>query len=186
MQQTWKEKCAEALTRGMISGPAAMMPRINVSPIHDALLVVDMQNDFVCPDGALSVPAAMEVIPVINHISHTYDFRAVVATKDWHPPNHCSFRSPEGPGGLWPPHCVQQTYGAELHPRLQLRRVDHIVHKGSDVDAESYSGFADEHGKSSDLATLLRDMGVRRVFICGVALDYCVYYTALDALKENV
>ncbi|RNF23134.1 alpha/beta-hydrolase [Trypanosoma conorhini] len=184
-QEAREDKARRGTCTKGTSVAAAATPLITVSPRHDALVVVDMQNDFVRPDGPLSVPGAAEVVPVINRLCRAYRFRAVVVTKDWHPPGHCSFRRPAGPGGPWPPHCVQATAGAALHPRLRLGNVDHVVHKGSDADAECYSGFSDEHGKATGLAALLREMDVRRVFICGVAFDYCVYYTALDALKEN-
>lgn len=159
-----------------------MVVPIVVSPLHDALLVVDMQNDFVRPDGALSVSGAAEVIPVVNRLCGAHAFRAVVATKDWHPPDHSSFRAA---GGRWPAHCVQGTMGAALHPLLRLGGGCHVVQKGTDAAAECYSGFGDEKGRPTGLGALLRKMGVRRVFVCGVAFDYCVYYTALGALKER-
>ncbi|KAF8296550.1 putative nicotinamidase [Trypanosoma cruzi] len=174
-----KDFCA-----GESSGPAKSPSLIAVSPLHDALVVVDMQNDFVSPCGALSVPGAMEVIPVINHVCQAHKFRTIAVAKDWHPPDHSSFCKPAGPGGQWPPHCVQGTDGAELHSSLRLGRMDCVIHKGADRDAECYSCFGDVNGKKTGLATLLREMDVRRVFICGVAFDFCVYYTALDAVKE--
>ncbi|ORC91204.1 putative pyrazinamidase/nicotinamidase [Trypanosoma theileri] len=175
------------------------MPLSDVSPVHDALLIVDMQNDFVRPDGALAVPAAPEVIPVINEICRRRSFRAVVLTKDWHPPDHCSFRrsnnnnnnkdnnndNNNNNGGPWPPHCVRGTPGAELHADLQTAAATHIIHKGVSAAAESYSAFADECGTTTGLAALLRGLSVRRVWICGVAYEYCVYFTARDAVRAG-
>jgi nicotinamidase/pyrazinamidase len=140
----------------------------------DALIIVDVQNDF-CPGGALAVPRGDEVVPVINRLlEHRW---LAVATKDWHPAEHCSF---EAHGGPWPPHCVQQTKGAELHPGLDATRVQLIVTKGSHPDRDAYSGF-----DGTELAKILREKGVRRVIIGGIATDYCVRATAQDALHEG-
>ncbi|CCD16978.1 unnamed protein product [Trypanosoma congolense IL3000] len=160
-------------------------PSIEISSQHDALLVVDMQNDFVKTDGRLSVAGAEKLLPTLNHIIKNLSFRAVVASKDWHPPNHISFRKEDGTGGQWPPHCVQSTPGAEFHRDLEQGGITHIVHKATSLDSESYSAFCDEAGVTTGLGAMLHAMGVKRIFVCGVAYDYCVYYTSLDARKEN-
>jgi nicotinamidase/pyrazinamidase len=140
----------------------------------DALIIVDVQNDF-CPGGALAVPCGDEVVPVINRLlEHRW---LSVATMDWHPDEHSSF---ESRGGPWPRHCVQHTAGAELHPKLDATKVQLVITKGSHPDHDAYSGF---HG--TDLAKILRDKGVQRVVVCGIATDYCVRATAHDALHEG-
>jgi len=140
----------------------------------DALIVVDVQNDF-CAGGALPVPDADSVVGPINHLMQTVPF--VVATRDWHPRQHKSFREHGGP---WPVHCVQETGGAELHPRLHTSQIDAIVDAGCEPDHEGYSGF--EH---TELERLLRDQGVDTVHVAGLALDYCVKATALDARRAG-
>ncbi|KAG8342939.1 putative Isochorismatase family [Trypanosoma vivax] len=162
-----------------------MTSKLEISPHHDALLIVDVQNDFVQPNGALAVPEGPEVVPVINHISSTYTFRAVVASKDWHPLNHISFRNEDGTGGTWPPHCQQSTKGAKLHPDLRQEKLTHIVHKATLADADSYSVFGDDSGRTTGLTEMLKGMGVRRLFICGLAYDFCVYHTSLDAARAG-
>jgi nicotinamidase/pyrazinamidase len=150
------------------------MRRISVDSETDALIIVDVQNDF-CPGGALAVPYGDEVIPVINRLlEHRW---LSVATMDWHPAEHGSF---ESRGGPWPPHCVQQTAGAELHSELDAPKVQLVITKGSHPDQEAYSGF-----QGTNLAKILRDKGVRRVVVCGIATDYCVRATAHDALHEG-
>jgi nicotinamidase/pyrazinamidase len=150
------------------------MGAISADPATDALLVVDVQNDF-CPGGALPVSGGHEVVPVINQLlKHDW---LTVATMDWHPAEHCSF---EPYGGPWPPHCVQGTTGAALHPDLDAAQIDVIITKGSHADEEAYSGF---HG--TELSQILRDKGVKRVVVCGLATDYCVRATARDALQEG-
>jgi nicotinamidase/pyrazinamidase len=136
----------------------------------DALIVVDVQVDF-CPGGALAVPEADQVIAAINRLAA--DHRLVVATRDWHPPDHCSFRAQ---GGTWPEHCVAGTPGAALHADLRLPLDVHIVDKGVARDLPGYSGF-----ESTGLDRWLSERGVNRVAIVGLALDYCVRATALDA-----
>ena len=140
----------------------------------DALIVVDVQNDFV-PGGALPVPDGDEVIEPINGLAERAPF--VVATRDWHPPNHLSF---EQEGGPWPVHCVRDTDGAQLHPELESSRIDAIVDAGREPEDEGYSGF--EH---TDLEQVLRDHGVDTVHVAGLALDYCVKETALDARRAG-
>jgi nicotinamidase/pyrazinamidase len=161
-----------------------------------ALIIVDIQNDFV-PGGALAVPAGDEIIPLVNDLQKSFNF--VVATQDWHPENHKSFASshPEKKVFdqivlhgldqiLWPDHCIQGTWGAELHRGLSLKKVEAIFRKGMDPDIDSYSGFYDNgYKKSTGLAGYLRERKVTKVYICGLASDYCVFYTAKDAIKEN-
>jgi len=140
----------------------------------DGLIVVDVQNDF-CAGGALAVPDGDAVVDPINRLAQQIPF--VVATRDWHPPDHRSFAEQGGP---WPVHCVRETEGAQLHPRLHSSQIDAIVDKGREPDDEGYSGF--EH---TDLERLLRDQGVDEVHVAGLALEYCVRATALDARKAG-
>ena len=142
-----------------------------------ALIIVDFQNDFARPDGALSVPAGEEIAGRINAHAASGDYDLVLATRDWHPPDHGSFAAQGGP---WPPHCVQGTDGAALHPALDTEPLDGIVDKGQDPGTEGYSGF-----EATGLAERLRDAGVDEVTIVGLATDYCVKNTALDALREG-
>lgn len=146
----------------------------------DALLIVDMQNDFL-PGGSLAVPQGDTLLPDINDLAHK-TFDAVIATQDWHPAHHCSFSEQ---GGQWPSHCVAGSQGAALHADLDTAPISHIVHKGMRHDAECYSAFADEHGRSTGLTGLLTGIGIRRVILCGVALDYCVSASALDSLHAG-
>jgi len=150
------------------------MSPIAVDSTRDTLIIVDVQNDL-CPGGALPVPGGHEVIPCINRLLQ-YHWLSV-ATKDWHPANHCSFKPQGGP---WPPHCVQQTSGAELHPGLDATKIQLVITKGSHPNKEAYSGF---HG--TELAKILREKGIKRVLLCGLATDYCVRATAHDALQEG-
>jgi nicotinamidase/pyrazinamidase len=150
------------------------MSTVAVDSRQDALIIVDVQNDF-CPGGALAVPNGHEVIPVINRLLRQRWL--AVATKDWHPAEHCSFKPHGGP---WPPHCVQGTVGAELHPELHAANIQLIITKGSRPDKDAYSGF-----DGTELATILREQGVKRVVVCGLATDYCVSATAHDALKAG-
>ena len=143
----------------------------------DALIIVDYQNDFARPDGALSVPAGEEVAGHINELAASGAYELVVATRDWHPPDHGSFTEQ---GGIWPVHCVQGTAGAELHPALDTGPIDAIVDKGQDPGTEGYSAF-----DATELAGALRARGVDAVTIVGLATDYCVKNTALDALREG-
>jgi nicotinamidase/pyrazinamidase len=155
------------------------------------LVIVDVQNDFL-PGGALAVPGGEEVIPLINSFSGGFD--KVVATQDWHPPGHVSFASARGAepytsvkeGGreraLWPDHCVQGTPGAELARDLDTRPVSLILRKGASRGLDSYSAFVEEDGKTeTGLRHYLNGLGLREVYVCGLALDYCVLATALDA-----
>ena len=145
--------------------------------VPDALIIVDYQNDFARPDGALSVPAGEEVADHINALARSGDYELVLATRDWHPPDHGSFTEQ---GGIWPVHCVQGTPGAELHPALDTEPLDAIVDKGQDPGTEGYSAF-----DATSLAETLRARGVDAVTVVGLATDYCVKNTALDALREG-
>ncbi|HEY3414210.1 MAG TPA: nicotinamidase [Armatimonadota bacterium] len=135
-----------------------------------ALIVVDVQNDF-CPGGTLAVPNGDAVVPAINRLMNR--FPLIVATQDWHPANHCSFVEQ---GGIWPPHCVAGTPGAELHPDLRADSVALRVRKATTPEADAYSGF-----QGTDLAEQLRSRGADEVAVVGLATDYCVKATALDA-----
>lgn len=160
----------------------------------EALILVDIQNDF-CPGGALAVPDGDAVVAVANALSPRYEL--VVATQDFHPPSHLSFaqnhigKKPyeqielDGlPQVLWPPHCVQGTKGAELHPALDLSHVRRVFTKGTDERIDSYSGFFDNgQRKATGLGDYLKAQGVTRVYVLGLATDYCVKWTALDAVR---
>lgn len=139
-------------------------------------MIVDFQNDFT-PGGALAVPDGDAIAPALNELAADHRFDLVVATRDWHPPEHSSFAAQGGP---WPEHCVAGTEGSELHPGLDTALVDVVVDKGTEAGTEGYSGF-----DGTDLASLLRDRGIDRVTIAGLATDYCVRATALDALKAG-
>ena len=143
---------------------------------RDALIIVDVQRDF-CSEGALPVPEGERIIPVLNKYIEKFSKAGglIVATRDWHPPNHISFKNY---GGTWPPHCIQGTPGADFHPDLKLPKESKIVSKASQADKEAYSGF-----DGTDLERELRDAGIRRVFVGGLATDYCVKSTVLDALN---
>jgi nicotinamidase/pyrazinamidase len=141
---------------------------------HSALILVDIQNDF-CPGGSLAVKDGDRIVPVVNELQKR--FALIVATKDWHPAGHSSFAS------LWPPHCVQETAGAEFVAGLDTSRIARVFLKGTDMEIDSYSGFFDnEHRRATGLGDYLKERGVTDVTIAGLATDYCVKYTALDAL----
>jgi nicotinamidase/pyrazinamidase len=139
-----------------------------------ALIVVDVQNDF-CPGGALAVPDGDAVVEAVNRMASDAPF--VVATRDWHPPDHGSFAAQGGP---WPVHCVRDTPGAALHAGIDQGQIDAIVDKGELSDREGYSGF-----EGTGLDRLLRERGVDAVDVAGLALDYCVKATALDAKRAG-
>ncbi|HEX3356161.1 MAG TPA: bifunctional nicotinamidase/pyrazinamidase [Tepidisphaeraceae bacterium] len=156
------------------------------------LILVDLQNDF-CPGGALAVREGDRIIPVINQLQPKFDL--IVATQDWHPPNHGSFAA-NHPGKnvgdvidlaglpqiLWPTHCVQNSRGAELVTALDQSRIARIFQKGTDPMIDSYSGFFDNgHRKSTGMGEWLVQRGVKSIHVCGLATDYCVKFTALDA-----
>ena len=163
---------------------------------QDALIVVDVQNDF-CPGGALAVPRGDEVIATINKLALA--FRHVMLTQDWHPPGHFSFASSHpgsnafdtvtasyGPQVLWPDHCVQGTAGAEFHGALQVRHACLVVRKGLDRKIDSYSAFYEnDRATPTGLAGYLRERGTKRIFLAGLALDFCVRYSAEDARRED-
>ena len=141
-----------------------------------ALVLVDIQNDF-CPGGALAVPEGDAVVPVANKLAEKFDL--VVATQDWHPPDHSSFVEN---GGIWPPHCVQGSRGAEFVPGLDTGKVQRVFQKGVEQAVDSYSGFYDnDHQRATGLGDYLKEQGVDEVYVCGLATDYCVKFTALDA-----
>ena len=160
----------------------------------NALIIVDVQNDF-CPGGVLAVREGDQIVPVINRLQPRFDL--IVATQDWHPANHGSFaanhpgRQPGEvielaglPQTLWPVHCVQGTRGAELHPGLDRSRISEIIRKGTEPTIDSYSGFFDNGRRAATgLEQFLRDRLVDKVYVCGLATDYCVKATALDALS---
>ena len=161
-----------------------------------ALIIVDMQNDFLS-GGSLEVPAGDEIIPIVNSIQQYFDL--VVATQDWHPSNHKGFASSH-PGKkpfeeidlhgikqtLWPDHCVQGTVGAQFASLVNMNRVEAIFRKGTDVEMDSYSGFYDNgHKKSTGLAEYLKGKEMTKIYFAGIAGDYCVYFSALDALSEG-
>jgi nicotinamidase/pyrazinamidase len=159
---------------------------------NDVLLVVDVQNDF-CPDGTLAVPHGDEVAIVVNGLARC--FRHVVLTQDWHPPDHQSFASAHpgktphdvievsyGPQILWPDHCVQGTHGAEFRDDLDIPHAQLIIRKGFRADVDSYSAFLEnDHVTPTGLAGYLRERGLTRVFLAGLAFDFCVRYSAEDA-----
>lgn len=165
-----------------------------IDPQTDALIVVDIQNDF-CPGGALAVADGDRIVEPVNALMAR--FAHVVLTQDWHPAGHRSFASahpgrqpyetidmPYGPQTLWPDHCVQGTSGAAFHPRLDMTAAALIVRKGMRPDIDSYSAFFENDRRTpTGLAGSLRELGVKRVFLCGLATDFCVRYSALDARR---
>jgi nicotinamidase/pyrazinamidase len=150
---------------------------------RDALIVVDVQNDF-CPGGALAVENGDEVVPVLNrYIERFVALRLpIFATRDWHPVKTTHFKAY---GGVWPVHCVQGTHGAEFHPDLKLTPEITIVSAGMAADEDGYSGFLGRDSSGRSLAALLRDRGVERLLIGGLATDYCVKHTVLDGIQEG-
>src|SRR5688572_15626086 len=158
-------------------------------PMRAALVLVDLQNDF-CPGGALAVADGDRVVPLANALARSKKFDLVVATQDWHPPDHASFAANhpgrevgdhidlEGlPQILWPAHCVQGTWGAGLHPALDATRIDKVFQKGIDPALDSYSGFFDNgHRRSTGLGDYLKAAGITDVYILGLATDYCVKF----------
>ena len=164
----------------------------------DALLVIDAQNDF-CEGGALAVQGGAGIMPLINRLAERFD--TVIATQDWHTPDQISFASNHegaapfteievayGRQMLWPDHCLQDTHGAAFHPEVApaVTKALAVVRKGYNPAVDSYSGFYEnDHRTATGLAGLLRDRGVTRVFLCGLAYDYCVRFTAEDAVNEG-
>jgi nicotinamidase/pyrazinamidase len=163
---------------------------------NDVLIVVDVQKDF-CPGGALAVPQGDEIVPIVNRLAT--QFRNVVLTQDWHPRGHLSFASthpgkcpyetiaaPYGPQVLWPDHCVQETPGAAFHNALQIPHAALVLRKGMDRAIDSYSAFYENDRKTpTGLVGYLRERGVTRVFLAGLAFDFCVRYSAEDARRES-
>ena len=159
-----------------------------------ALIVIDVQNDF-CPGGALAVPQGDAILRGVNALMPEFD--AVVLTQDWHPAGHSSFASshegndpyevitmPYGPQVLWPDHCIQGSIGAQFHPELQTDRADLIIRKGYNPDIDSYSAFFEnDHRTSTGLEGYLRTRGIERLTMVGLALDFCVNFSAVDAAK---
>lgn len=163
-------------------------------PDTDVLVVIDVQNDF-CPGGALAVAGGDQVVPVINRLAPR--FQHLVLTQDWHPSGHRSFASahpgqapfssvrlPYGEQTLWPDHCVQGTAGAEFHPQLRLPAAQLVIRKGFRPGIDSYSAFFENDRLTpTGLAGYLRERGLKRAFFCGLATDYCVGWSALDARR---
>jgi nicotinamidase/pyrazinamidase len=160
----------------------------------DVLLIIDVQTDF-CAGGALAVADGDAVVPVVNRLAGR--FQHVVLTQDWHPPRHSSFASshsdsasfdvvsmPYGQQTLWPDHCVQGTPGAAFHPQLATERAELVIRKGFRPEIDSYSAFYENDRRTpTGLAGYLRERGLTRVFLAGLATDFCVYYSALDARR---
>jgi nicotinamidase/pyrazinamidase len=182
---------------------AAELERMRMTQIDDptirdddVLLVIDVQNDF-CPGGALAVPDGDAVVPVINRLAAR--FPHVLLTQDWHPPGHSSFASghpghepfgtveaPYGTQVLWPDHCVQGTPGAAFHADLEVVRAELILRKGFRPHIDSYSAFYENDRKTpTGLAGYLRERGLGRLFLTGLATDFCVFYSAIDARREG-
>lgn len=160
----------------------------------EAIVVIDIQNDF-CPGGALAVTGGDDIIAQINALLPTYQTR--ILTQDWHPANHSSFATnhpgatafsmidmPYGPQVLWPTHCVQGTFGAAFHSNLATDRADLIIRKGFRPEVDSYSAlFENDHKTPTGLEGYLRTRGITRITLCGLALDFCVAYSAIDAAR---
>jgi nicotinamidase/pyrazinamidase len=161
---------------------------------EDLLLIIDVQNDF-CPGGALAVNEGDAVVPMINRLSQRFDHTAL--TQDWHPSGHSSFATshpgsapfetvamPYGQQTLWPDHCVQGTAGAAFHPKLSTERAELVIRKGFRPEIDSYSAFYENDRRTpTGLAGYLRERGLKRIFLAGLATDYCVYYSAVDARR---
>jgi nicotinamidase/pyrazinamidase len=156
----------------------------------DALLVIDVQNDF-CPGGALAVSGGDEIVPLVNALARRFDH--VLLTQDWHPTGHISFASthaaepyatiaaPYGRQTLWPDHCLQHSEGAAFHPGLDLPHAELILRKGFRPEIDSYSAFLEnDHVTPTGLAGYLRERGLKRLFLCGLAYDFCVRFSAVD------
>lgn len=176
------------------SNEAAKLNISNYKKDKDALIVVDVQNDF-CPGGSLAVKNGNKIIPTINEVQKNFNF--IFYTQDWHPSDHSSF-STNNPGKdvystidmfygkqvIWPPHCVFNTEGANFHKDLNVEKAKAIIRKGYRKEIDSYSGFYENDRKTpTGLHGILTNLAIKRVFICGLALDFCVNYTAIDATK---
>jgi nicotinamidase/pyrazinamidase len=156
---------------------------MKIDPARDALVVVDLQNDF-CPGGALAVRDGDAIVPVVNRYLERFASAGapVFLTRDWHPPVTTHFQAY---GGVWPPHCVQGTRGAEFHPGLKPPAGAEIVSKGMDPTRDSYSAFQAEDSAGQPFPTVLTSRGVRRLYVGGLATDYCVRASVLDALNAG-
>lgn len=164
--------------------------------MKEALIIIDIQNDFTA-GGSLEVPEANEIIPAVNALQN--HFEHIVATQDWHPAGHGSFASSHEDRQpfdiidlhgleqvLWPDHCVQESPGAEFHPELETGRIQAIFRKGMDPAIDSYSGFYDNgRRRSTGLSNFLKGLDISHLHFCGLAADYCVYYSIKDALREG-
>ncbi len=162
----------------------------------DILLVIDLQNDF-CPGGALAVPEGDAVVPVANRLAAA--FPHLLLTQDWHPPGHTSFASSHpgrqpfetievayGAQTLWPDHCIQGSAGAEFHPDLEVAGAELIIRKGYDPEIDSYSAiYENDRRTATGLTGYLRTRGFTRLYMAGLATDYCVHYSAVDAVREG-
>ena len=160
------------------------------------LVLIDVQNDFM-PGGALAVPNGDEIVPLVNKLQKKFDL--VIATQDWHPPKHASFASShEGKEEfevikldgldqvLGPDHCIQNAEGSQFHPDLETAKIEAIFRKGTDEKIDSYSGFYDNaHLKSTGLSGYLKEKNARELYFVGLAADFCVYYSVIDALEEG-
>jgi len=163
---------------------------------REVLIVTDPQLDF-CPGGALAVPQGDQIVPAVNRLARR--FAHVILTQDWHPAGHLSFASAHpgrrpfetieveyGPQTLWPDHCVQGSQGAAFHPGLDIARVEMIIRKGYRADIDSYSAFRENDRKTpTGLAGYLRERGFERVTLCGLASDFCVFFSAIDAVAAG-
>lgn len=162
----------------------------------NTLVIIDVQNDFI-PGGSLAVPEGDQIVALINKLQEEFDL--VIATQDWHPRDHSSFAA-NHPGKnefekielhgqeqvLWPVHCVQNSDGAKFHTDLKSAKIETIFRKGTSKEIDSYSGFFDNaHLKSTGLAGYLKEKGTDELFFCGLAAEYCVYFSVMDALKEG-
>ncbi|HZE52148.1 MAG TPA: bifunctional nicotinamidase/pyrazinamidase [Bradyrhizobium sp.] len=167
---------------------------MRIQPDDDLLLIIDVQNDF-CAGGALAVGDGDAVVPVVNRLAKR--FAHVALTQDWHPSGHSSFATSHPPSApfesidmsygrqtLWPDHCIQGTSGAAFHPQLETERAELVIRKGFRTEIDSYSAFYENDRRTpTGLAGYLRERGLRRIFLVGLATDYCVYYSALDARR---
>jgi len=152
---------------------------MKLESLDAALILVDIQNDF-CPGGALAVSEGDQIVPAVNRLIPK--FPLVISTQDWHPANHISFKERGGP---WPPHCVQATRGAELHSDLKTDTITHYFRKASSPDKDDYSEFAGKDDRGRSLDEVLRSHGVQKLYVVGLATDYCVLETVLDGLKHD-
>lgn len=162
----------------------------------EALVVIDVQNDF-CPGGALEVTDGDRIVPVVNALIERFEH--VVLTQDWHPAGHSSFASthagkapfetitmPYGEQTLWPVHCVQGTPGADFHPGLEWSKAEMVIRKGFRGDIDSYSAFFEnDHTTPTGLAGYLKERGISKITLCGLATDFCVGFSALDAIRSG-